>query len=257
MDLQLKKSLFIITGASSGLGNAIAKSLAQEGAKVIAVARRGEKLLQLEIEFHDNIEVIVGDILETSTQAKIMKLVDGRKISGVLLNAGGPPATSALETTMPEWDNAYKQVFRWKVEFLNKLLPLMLPNTYGRILFIESFSVKQPVPNLAMSNAMRMAVVGYAKTLANEIASKGLTVNIIAPGFHKTDAIKRVITKQSQTQGIAYDEAYAKSTGQIPVGFMGDAADLASFATWLFSPYSRYITGQTFVLDGGVIKSTF
>ena len=102
MDLQLKKSLFIITGASSGLGNAIAKSLAQEGAKVIAVARRGEKLLQLEIEFHDNIEVIVGDILETSTQDKIIKLVDGRKISGVLLNAGGPPATSALETTMPE-----------------------------------------------------------------------------------------------------------------------------------------------------------
>ena len=257
MDLHLKDSLFIITGASSGIGNAIAKSLASEGANIIAVARRGEHLLQLEIDFPAQIEVVVGDILQEETQENILELVNKRKIAGILLNAGGPPATSAIETTLIEWDSAYNQVFRWKVSLLKKLLPAMIENQSGRIIFIESFSVKQPVPNLAMSNAMRLAVVGYAKTLASEVANKGITVNIIGPGFHQTDAIKRVINKQSETQGISYDEAYQKSVSQIPVGFMGQASDLASFATWLFSPFSRYITGQTFVLDGGVIKSTF
>ena len=130
----------------------------------------------------------------------------------------------------------------------------MIEHGYGRILFIESYTVKQPLDNLVLSNSLRVAVVGMAKTLSQEIARSGVTLNIIGPGFHNTPAIDRIYKKKAEQTGIPFDEVRATAIQQIPVGALGEAVDFASLAIWLLSPLSRFITGQTITVDGGAVK---
>jgi 3-oxoacyl-[acyl-carrier protein] reductase len=163
----------------------------------------------------------------------------------------------AIETTMEDWDEAYQLVMRWKVSLTKRLLPYFQEERYGRILFLESHSIKQPIENLVLSNAYRAGIAGFAKTLALEIADKGVTVNIIAPGSHDSPAIKRVIQKAAENQHISYKEAQKKLEDNIPVKRMGKPEELAQLAAWLLSPLSSYITGQTINHDGGVNKSLF
>jgi 3-oxoacyl-[acyl-carrier protein] reductase len=130
----------------------------------------------------------------------------------------------------------------------------MVKNKYGRILFIESATVKQPLENLVLSNSLRAAVVGMVKTLSQEIASTGVTLNVMAPGSHNTPAIDRIYKKKSEQTGLPFEQVRATAIQQIPVGFLGEAADFASLAAWLLSPYSRFITGQTISVDGGAVR---
>lgn len=258
MDLSIANQRFIICGASSGFGRSVAEALLKEDAKVIAIARRSDLLQQLQ-EKHgkDKVSIIPGDLRNENTINEIEKAANTTQIHGILLNAGGPPAKKAIETTMNEWDDAYYLVMRWKIELTKRLLPYFLKERYGRILFIESQSIKQPIENLVLSNAYRAGIAGFAKTLALEIAENGVTVNIIAPGSHDTPAIKRVIQKLSETQHISYEEAKKKSENNIPVKRMGKPEELANLAAWLLSPLSGYMTGQTINHDGGANKSLF
>lgn len=257
MNLQLQDQHFIVGGATSGFGEAVAKVLLTEGAYVIAVARTEEKLQQLQKLHPYKVEILAGDITESATIAALQQLAAGRRIHGILVNAGGPPAMTAMESTLADWDTAYKTVLRWKIELIQMLIPNMIEHEYGRIVLVESASVKQPMENLVLSNAMRLAVVGYVKTLSQELAHKGITMNVLAPGFHATNAMNRLFKKKSEQQGIDMDEAMLSYISQMPVGFLGAADDFASLAVWLLSPHSRFITGQTISVDGGVIKGTF
>ncbi|WP_255702660.1 SDR family oxidoreductase [Antarcticibacterium sp. 1MA-6-2] len=135
-----------------------------------------------------------------------------------------------------------RSVLRWKVELVLRLLPIFQKQQYGRILFLESQSVKQPIPSLVLSNSFRAGVVGFAKTLALEIAKMGITVNVLAPGSHETPAIERVIQKRSEDSGKSQEEMRRKLAEDIPVGRMGKAEEFASLATWLLSPLSGYVT---------------
>ncbi len=254
MDLLIKEQLFIVAGASSGFGKAIAEALATEGAQIIAVARRADKLETLSDRYPGRIEIASCDITEPGSMDIIVKKIAGRQLHGILVNAGGPPAMSALETKLTDWDNAYKTLLRWKINMLQHLLPAMIEKKYGRVVFIESASVKQPVENLVLSNALRLAVVGYAKTVSQEISSLGVTLNVLAPSYHKTAAMDRIYIKKQEQTGISIKKATQQFINQTSVGFIGDAADFASLAIWLLSPHSRYITGQTISVDGGVIK---
>ena len=155
MNLNLNDQLFIVGGATSGFGHAIAKVLVTEGAKVIAVARGPEKITTLEAEHQGSVEGIVGDITTAETIAKIVAQVGDRQLGGALINAGGPPAKSFLETTLEDWDASYRNVMRWKVELTKALLPKMIAQNYGRLLYIESVSVKQPIEILVLSNSFR------------------------------------------------------------------------------------------------------
>jgi 3-oxoacyl-[acyl-carrier protein] reductase len=155
---------------------------------------------------------------------------------------------------MEDWDRAYKQVLRWKVDLAHTFLPLFEKNNYGRYLFIESISVKQPVPNLVLSTSLRMAVTGFVKTLSDEIALKGITANVMAPGMHMTPALERVIRKSSEVNGISFEEAKEKIIDNIPVKKTGGVDDFGSLALWLLSPWSSYITGQTISVDGGAVR---
>ncbi len=258
MDLQLQHKLFIVGGATSGLGLAIANALLNEGAYIIAIARNKEKLQALQNNWPERVQIISADI---STQTTLIidhciKIVGNKTVHGVLINAGGPPAKTALETTLQDWDDAYKNILRWKVEFIKHFANSMIEQGFGRIVCIESSAVKQPLENLVLSNSLRLAVVGFIKTLSQEIASTGVTINILAPGSHNTPAIERIYKKKSEQTGLDEKQIKQNAIQQIPVKALGAAEDFASLALWLFSSKSKYITGQVWSVDGGAVKST-
>jgi len=257
MDLQIKNQYFIVGGAGSGFGKAIALALAGEGAKVLAVSRTGSKLVEIQNRFPEDIEMLEGDITSNALQDKILTWTNGKRLAGVLVNAGGPPAGGFFNIDMGQWEEAWRMVVKWKIAFTRKLMPLFQKQKYGRIVFIESVSVKQPVENLILSNALRPAIVGFAKTLAQEVARFGITANVLAPGYHATPALERLFIRNSELKGISYNEAKKEFEEDIPVGKMATADEMASIALWLLSPLSRYVTGQTITHDGGTVRGVF
>jgi 3-oxoacyl-[acyl-carrier protein] reductase len=257
MDLKVNQQRFVICGASSGFGEAIAKLLLEEGARVVLLARRGELLREKFNKFGPQVEILEGSVTDTKTLDQLIQTVKNADFHGILFNAGGPPTGTPLQTTMEEWDAAWPLVMRWKIDLALRIAPLLVEKGYGRILFLESQSVKQPIPALALSNSFRAAVVGFAKSLSLEIASKGVTVNVLAPGSHDTPAIERVIKNNSSNMDISYEEAKKVMEDKVPVGRFGHVEELASLAIWLLSPHSGYVTGQTISHDGGVISGVF
>lgn len=255
MDLEIKNKLFIVSGTTSGFGKAIAEALLTEGALVIAVARGEEKLKVLAATAPGKVETVAGDISDSRIIAQLVKVVGNRPLHGMVVNAGGPPAKTVLETTLEDWDTAYQNILRWKVEITQAFVPKMMQQQYGRIVYIESSSVKQPLENLVLSSSLRVAVVGMVKTLSQEIAKSGVTLNILGPGSHNTPAIDRIYQKKSEQTGLPFDDVKQTAIRQIPVGALGEASDFASLALWLLSPMSRYVTGETITVDGGTVKS--
>ena len=257
MDVKLENKLFIVCGATSGFGGSVTKALVKEGAKVIAVARSPENIKNLENEFPGKVKGVAKDITQSSTISFLKEKVGERFLAGVLINAGGPPAKSFIETELNDWDDAYNSLLRWKVEITKAFIPKFTKQNYGRFLFVESMSVKQPVENLVLSNSLRLSVVGFVKTLSQEIADKKITLNILAPGYHDTQAMHRLFVKKSEVSNISVEEARKQFESEIKMGEMGSPDEFASLAIWLLSPLSRYITGQTISVDGGLIKSSF
>lgn len=252
----LEQKLFIVCGATSGFGSAIARNLLEEGARVIAIARTKDELEKLAANHGDSIEIVAGDITMSETINNVFELTGNRTLDGILLNSGGPPALKFAETELKNWDEAYRSLLRWKIELVQKFLPKMMKQKYGRFVFIESAAVKQPLENLVLSTSLRLSVVGVVKTLSQEIPDKGVTFNILAPGYHYTPAVERLIRKKAENEGITFDAAKQSMQNSMPMKKTGDVDDFASLAVWLLSPRSGYINGQIFAVDGGVIKST-
>lgn len=257
MDLKINDQRFIVCGASSGFGRSIAEQLLDEGAQVIAVARREQKLNELQETYPDQVSIVAGDLTEDDTHNQIEAAIGNSQLHGVVVNAGGPPALTPLETALYDWDQAYKSVMRWKIELILRLVSYFTSKEYGRILFVESKSVKQPIPSLVLSNSFRAGIVGFAKSLSQEIADKGVTVNVLAPGAHDTPAIERVIKKKVQDSDKSKEEVRKEMEASVPVGRFGKAEEIASLAGWLLSPHSSYVTGQTISHDGGAIQGIF
>lgn len=254
MDFDIKDRLYVVTGATSGFGKAIADTLINEGAHVILNARGEEKLATFKEKYPDQVEIVPGDITTDATISEITRKIGIRKLDGVLINAGGPPAKSFVATEMDDWDNAYESILRWKVKLTKALLDNFIYQQYGRIVYIESASVKQPIENLVLSNSLRLAVVGFVKTLSQEIANQGITLNVIAPGYHATPAMERLFDHRASQQGISKKEAKESYESETKMKRLGKPEDLATLAVWLLSPQSQFITGQTISVDGGLIK---
>jgi 3-oxoacyl-[acyl-carrier protein] reductase len=155
MDLQIKNQTFIVTGVTSGFGRSVAERLLEEGANVIGVARRKELLSELKYTYDSRFEYLATDITKEGAVSQLIELTEGTKISGIFVNAGGPPAKSFMETEITDWDEAYQKLLRWKVDLVQKIAPQLINQNYGRILFLESGSVKQPIENLVLSTIIR------------------------------------------------------------------------------------------------------
>ena len=239
MNLDIKDRLFIVTGGTSGIVRSIAKALLTEGARIILNARNEEKLREIRDEHPEQIEIVAGDITTDACISKILTHLARRKIDGIVVNAAGPPAKAFAKTTIADWDEAYESLLRWKVKITQALLPVFEEQAYSRFLFIESSSVKQPIDNLILSTSLRLAVVGFVKSLSSEVASRGINLNILAPGYHATPRLERLFENKAMLLlGISPEESREEFIKETLVGKLGNPDDLASLACWLLSPHS-------------------
>jgi 3-oxoacyl-[acyl-carrier protein] reductase len=241
MDLGLKGRTAIVCGASSGMGLAIADALASEGANVAMFARRRDSL-ELEAERLGALAVR-GDLIVPKDLANLVEQTVGAfgGIDILVNNGGGPPAGPAAGTTDHAIEVAVELLLLSAIRLTNLCLPYLEASGRGRIVNIESSSVRAPIDNLALSNAVRPGVVGWMKTLAREVGPKGITVNTIAPG--------RIDTERLRSIGGGGDLA------QIPLGRLGKAAEIAAVACFLASDGAGYVTGAVVPVDGGLTRN--
>lgn len=253
MDLGIKGKHYVVCGATSGFGYAVTQLLIEEGATVCGISRTQEMLDGLKDRFAGQFSYIQADLTLSGEIDRIIPPILEEKPQGVLVNAGGPPAKPFHETCLADWDQAYNQLLRWKVDLIQRMLPFFLQQGNGRFVFVESSAIKQPVENLVLSTSCRLAVAGLVKSLSQEYASTGVTFNILAPGYHQTPAIDRLVLKRSEQKRISIEEAYRGIEAGIPVKKMGNPADFATLSAWLLSPRSSYVTGQVYGVDGGQV----
>lgn len=251
MNLQLEQQKFLVLGASSGFGREVARRIAEEGGWPVLVARSEEKLKAFQAEYPES-EYIVADLFQRDGVESVMKSLEEVVLSGVLINAGGPPAGSFPMDGMADWDQAYDQVLRWKIDLLRRILPSFEKNNYGRVVFVESVSVKEPLPGLILSNVFRAAVQGLMKSIVNEMEGYDITLNLLAPGYHRTDRLESLMAKESKESGKEILEIENKFASRTSLGTLGDPGSFAQLATWLLSSQNTYVTGQSFVIDGGM-----
>lgn len=254
MELQLAGKTFAVGGTTSGLGEAIARQLIAEGAIVIGTARGAERLTKLATELGAAFIPWPGDLTDPAVVTDLLAFLADRDIEGCVLNAGGPPTGTVADLDLEAWDEAWKSTLRWKIQLTRGLLPQLQARPHGRLLYIESVSIKQPIDNLVLSNVMRAGVAGFVKTLSREVGHSGLTVNVLAPGYHATPRITTVLEESAQQLGTSFDEVAASFTEATALGRLGQPADLAAMAALLLSPAGGYITGQTITIDGGLVR---
>jgi 3-oxoacyl-[acyl-carrier protein] reductase len=253
MDLNLGDRQAVVTGASRGLGAAIALGLAAEGARVVAVARSSSRLAELAARAAGRIEGRACDLGSAEAIAALAPQLASADI--LVLNSGGPPpgAISTVEDAV--WVNQFNAMFLSFVRLARAALPGMRQRRFGRIVAVVSSGVVQPLPNLGISNALRLAVTGWAKTLAAEVAADGITVNCIAPGRIATDRIAELDGARAKREAIDIGEVERQSKESIPAGRYGRPEELASLATFLCSAQASYITGSILRVDGGMIRT--
>jgi 3-oxoacyl-[acyl-carrier protein] reductase len=252
MNLGLEKRRALVTGASRGLGRAIALALADEGADVIAVARNLDRLNQLAASSGS----ITARACDLSDPVAIQGLAEAlASVDVLVLNTAGPPPSTAAETSDDAWSAQFEAMFLSAVRLTRLALPGMRKRGFGRIIAVVSSGVIQPIPNLGISNAIRLALVGWAKTLASEVAGQGITVNCVAPGRIATDRVAELDQGRARREGIGLDEVERQARAAIPAGRYGEAAEFASMATFLASTQASYITGSIVRVDGGMIRS--
>jgi len=251
MDLGLKGRRAVVTGASRGIGRAIASALAAEGAEVIAAARNAEKLQELARQ-----PGITAHVADMSKAADIQGLAGELEKTDILVfNTGGPPFGTAAEISDTAWTTQFEAMFLSAIRLTRLALPGMRARKYGRIMLVTSSGVIQPIPNLALSNALRSGLVGWAKTLASEVAADGVTVNCLAPGRIATDRVVEFDQARAKREGTTEEQAKKASLVNIPAGRYGEAEEFAAMAAFLASPKASYMTGGIIRIDGGMVRS--
>ncbi|MGC8548565.1 MAG: SDR family oxidoreductase [Acidobacteriaceae bacterium] len=260
MELGLKGRVALVAGASQGIGRATALTFAAEGADVAICARNETALEAVAREARERFGVRamagVVDVADEGAIAEFVKQVKrglGR-VDVCVPNAGGPPAKPFLETTMEEWERAWLLNLRSAICFAQAVLPGMVERKWGRIVTLTSYTVKQPVPELVLSNTIRAGMMGLVRSLAGQFGKDGVTVNNVGPGFTETDRAKKLLELRAQARGVSVEEARADLEREIPVGRMAKPEEVAAAIVWLASEQAASITGQTLLVDGGSYK---
>ncbi len=258
MELGIKGRVALVCASSRGLGLATAKALAREGADLFLCSRSEADLEQVakEISLETGVRVRYLAIdLKNEESAKTLAsqaLRDYGRIDILVNNVGGPKPTKAFETKSSEWQAGFEQIFITAATLTSCLLPQMRQQKWGRIITITSLSVLEPIENLAISTSMRLAVTGYTKTLADEVAKDGITVNTVLPGVIHTERIENLRKVKAEALGTTLADEIKKTEATIPMGRLGRPDELAQFVAFLSSVHASYITGTHTPIDGGL-----
>ena len=261
MNLGLTDKIAVIGASSKGLGRAIAFGLAQEGAKVAICARNKDVLDATAEEIRNQTGT---DVLAVPTDVSKPEQVE-TLISTVLShfggidilvnNAGGPRAGRFNDLSAEDYQDAVQLNLMSTINLCRAVVPTMQERGGGRIINLTSVSVKQPVDGLMLSNMARTGVIGFAKTLATELAPDKILVNNVCPGIIYTDRIQQLATVRAEEADITFDEALANMTANIPLGRIGAPDEFAALVVFLASEQASYITGTTIQVDGGMVKA--
>jgi 3-oxoacyl-[acyl-carrier protein] reductase len=257
MDTGLEGKAALVGGASRGIGRAIALALAREGASVALCARNQEPLDKARDDIRNEtgaktLSLICDMAKHDDIKAAVAAAADAfGRLDIVVNNAGGPPTGAFEALDESYWRHAIEQNLLSAVRTTREALPHLRRSGSGRIINITSVAVKQPIDGLMLSNATRLAVVGWAKTLSRELAPHGITVNNICPGNIATERLISLIEERAKRQKQSLEEAVSLDESRVPMGFLGEPDDVANLAVFLASGKARYITGTTIQVDGG------
>jgi 3-oxoacyl-[acyl-carrier protein] reductase len=261
MDLGLRGKVAVVAAASRGLGRAVATELAGEGARLVICARGADMLARTRDEIAaasgTDIHAVEADLAALQGVERVAVAAERAfgQVDILVNNAGGPPSGPFESHEWPRWEEAVHLTLRSAVELTRRVLPGMRERKWGRVLNITSIAVKQPVDGRILSNSLRAAVTGWARTLANEVARDGVTVNNILPGFTATDRVEQLNAATAEREGITPAEVRRRSESQIPMRRIGDPREFAALAAFLVSERASYITAQSVAVDGGWIRS--
>lgn len=262
MDLGLKGLRALVAGSSRGLGYAVAHQLAAEECSVVINSRSSQHVQdavdKLKLEFNSSIHGVVGNVSALEQPATIVRraveFLGGLDL--LVTNAGGPPSGRFEGFSNQDWENAINLSFISHVNMIRAALPYLRESEYGAVLTITSYSVKQPIPNLILSNSIRAATVGLTKSLALELGNEGIRFNSILPGWTMTERVDELMASRAQMNNTSKEIEIRKQVADITLGRMADPVEFAKPAAFLLSPAASYITGVMLTVDGGAYKGT-
>jgi 3-oxoacyl-[acyl-carrier protein] reductase len=263
MDLKLTNKVALVTGGSSGLGFAIARELACEGASVAIVARRKPELEHAAGEIlkaaRTRVLPLVGDVSKPGEADRLARTAEESlgPIDILLANAGGPPSTLFDSTTDDQYVAAIELNLLSSIRLARACVPGMRSRRWGRVIFLTSMAAKQPVQGLILSNTARAGLLGFAKTLATEVAPDGVLVNTVLPGHFDTDRATELARMRAAREGRSVEELLRDRAAGIPVGRGGDPREMAAAVAFLASERASFITGAALQVDGGQIAGLY
>lgn len=262
MDLNLQGKRALVTGSSRGLGFAAARGLALEGARVAVNSRNAahaqEAAQKLAQETHADILALSGDLNDPSTPAKLVQAATDAwgGLDILITNAGGPPSGLFEAFDDDAWQKAAEVSLFAHVRLIRAALPALRKSEAASVLTVTSYAVKQPIPNLILSNSVRAATAALTKSLAIELGPAGIRFNSILPGWTLTERVEELMASRARANGTSPEEEKRKQTAEIPLGRMASVAEFAGIVVFLASPAASYITGQMIAVDGGILKGT-
>jgi 3-oxoacyl-[acyl-carrier protein] reductase len=263
MNLGLKGKVAIVGGSSKGLGKACAMALAREGVKV-AICSRGEKELHQTAEdirkaYGTEVLAVTADLTKYQDIKRLVsKTVDALgRIDILVNNTGGPPPGGFFDHDDDAWEAAFQRLLMYVVRMCREVIPHMRKQGWGRIINDTSFTVKEPLDRLILSNVFRVGVISMAKTLSRELAKDNITVNNVCPGTFDTDRIQQLLAERAETSGKSIDEVKDELIKDIPLGRMQKPEELADLVVFLASEKASGITGTTIQVDGGMVRGLF
>lgn len=263
MDLQLKEKKALVTGSSRGLGYATAHLLAEEGALIAVNSRSQEKAddaaHRIAAGTGANVFGLAGDVTNPHIPAQLVEQA-AQALGGLdilVTNSGGPPPGAFESFDDEAWARAIDLSFMNHVRLIRASLPYLRKSSCAAVLTITSYSVKQPIPNLVLSNSIRAATTGLTKTLAIELGGEGIRFNSILPAWTETERVYDLMHNRAQQKGTSLEEEIRKQAADSPLGRMGTPREFANAAVFLLSPAASYITGVMLTIDGGMYKGTF
>jgi len=249
MNLGIEGRAALVMGASKGIGRAIAASLAREGARLAIASRAAERIEATAGEIEGDVTAFTADSGDLERMRELPAEVAEHigPVEILILNTGGPPLGGALESSVDEWEDAYRTLVLAPRVLCEAALPAMRERGWGRILSVASSSIREPIPHLTLSNAHRMATLGFLKTLAGEVAGDGVTVNTVATGRFATDRL-------ASNFG-SWEEMERNAPEGVPAGRLGEPEEFGDLAAFLCSERAGYLTGTVIPLDGGLLRS--